>query len=324
MSYFNLPSFPVHCYEFTIEAVDPLQLPSYKGSTLRGGFGYAFKKMACIHPQNHSCKGCERGNKCPYGFIFEPNFYGDEQIPAGAQTPPVPFILEPPTDRKIFFDPGDLLSFQLVLFGRADQYLAYFLLAFQELGREGIGKRRGRYSLKRVLAFQPYSHSKEVVYDGVEIYVSDRDLGVSATMIEQHAPFPITEHPRLNFITPTRIKHDNTYCRQELGFPILVRSLLRRFNQLFYFYGEQPWESDFHQILADAKQVGTRQSSLDWVDWSRYSTRQKQDIDIGGMMGAVTYQGEIEKFQPLLALGELMHVGKATVFGNGRYRIEAG
>ena len=35
----------------------------------------------------------------------------------------------------------------------------------------------------------------------------------------------------------------------------------------------------------------------------------------------MTYEGDLSDYLALLALGELVHVGKGTVFGNGQYRI---
>jgi CRISPR/Cas system endoribonuclease Cas6 (RAMP superfamily) len=43
---------------------------------------------------------------------------------------------------------------------------------------------------------------------------------------------------------------------------------------------------------------------------------------MGGLVGRVTYEGDLSDYLPLLALGELVHVGKGTVFGNGQYQIE--
>ena len=34
-------------FQFLLQATDRLYLPEYKGSALRGGFGYAFKKVVC-------------------------------------------------------------------------------------------------------------------------------------------------------------------------------------------------------------------------------------------------------------------------------------
>jgi hypothetical protein len=41
----------------------------------------------------------------------------------------------------------------------------------------------------------------------------------------------------------------------------------------------------------------------------------------GGVVGSVTYAGDLAPFRPLLALGMLVHVGKGAVFGNGQYMV---
>ena len=38
---------------------------------------------------------------------------------------------------------------------------------------------------------------------------------------------------------------------------------------------------------------------------------------MGGLVGRVTYEGDLHDYLTLLAMGELVHVGKGTVFGNG-------
>jgi hypothetical protein len=42
---------------------------------------------------------------------------------------------------------------------------------------------------------------------------------------------------------------------------------------------------------------------------------------MGGFVGEVTYEGEIEEFLPLLILGQYTHVGKYAVWGNGQYEV---
>ena len=63
---------------------------------------------------------------------------------------PHPFILEPFTNSRKSYQEGENFSFGLTLIGRAADYLPYFIYAFEELGRIGIGKGRGKYELREV------------------------------------------------------------------------------------------------------------------------------------------------------------------------------
>ena len=47
-------------------------------------------------------------------------------------------------------------------------------------------------------------------------------------------------------------------------------------------------------------------------------------MKLGGLIGSITYEGNLDKFLPLLRIGEYIHVGKAVTFGMGRYRIKTG
>jgi hypothetical protein len=44
-------------FKFGLKASEPIILPSYKGSTLRGGFGYAFKRVVCAI-KDKECSDC--------------------------------------------------------------------------------------------------------------------------------------------------------------------------------------------------------------------------------------------------------------------------
>lgn len=305
-------------YRFDIEAIDPLSLPAYKGSTLRGGFGYAFKKMVCIERDWRKCTPCQLGNTCPYGYIFETSVPADSQVLRNLREVPVPFLIEPPLDEKTSYRPGDRLSFDVVLVGRAINYLPYFILAFQELGRAGIGKPRGKYVLQRISAVHPWQKTSELIYDGVDVRVGGRDLSVSYDDVMEHAGALPASQLTLHFLTPTRLKYRGKYVRRP-EFHVIVRNLLRRISSLSYFHCGQLWETDFHGIIAAAEDVEATDVDVEWVDWERYSGRQQRRINLGGFVGQATYQGDLKPFRPLLALGELVHVGKATVFGHGKY-----
>ena len=76
------------------------------------------------------------------------------------------------------------------------------------------------------------------------------------------------------------------------------------------------------EILASAADVKVEESKLRWHDWERYSARQDARMALGGFVGRVTFTGLLAPWLPVLRLGEILHVGKGTAFGLGRYRIE--
>ncbi|MFQ5858292.1 MAG: CRISPR system precrRNA processing endoribonuclease RAMP protein Cas6 [Anaerolineae bacterium] len=307
-------------YRFDIEAFEPLNLPAYKGSTLRGGFGYAFKKMVCIQKDWRKCTPCQLGNTCPYGYIFETSVPEDSEVLRSLREVPIPFVIEPPLDDKTAYRPGDRLSFDVVLVGRAINYLPYFILAFQELGRAGIGKPRGKYILQRITSVHPWQSTRELVYDGVDVRVGGRDLSVSAADVVQRVEALPADRLTMQFITPARLKYRGKYVR-EPEFHVIVRNLLRRISSLSYFHCGQLWETDFRGIIGAAEEVKVARMDVEWVDWERYSGRQQRRINLGGFVGQVTYRGALAKFHALLAWGELVHIGKATVFGHGQYQV---
>ena len=124
-------------------------LPTFKGSTLRGGFGYAFKRVVCAI-KNKECPDCLLKEKCIYSYVFETPPPSDTKIMRKYIAAPHPFILEPPPEKRRGYKTGDEISFGLILIGKAIDYLPYFVYAFDELGRIGIGKGRAKYELKTV------------------------------------------------------------------------------------------------------------------------------------------------------------------------------
>jgi hypothetical protein len=315
-----LKSFRIARYRFDLEAVDSLHLPPYKGSTFRGGFGHAFKKMVCAQANWRACTPCMLGNNCPYGYIFDSTAPENSAIFHDLRDVPIPFLIEPDPDRKTVYRPGDRLSFNVILIGRAIGYLPYFVLAYQELGRMGVGKPRGRYVLQRIVGFHPWKRADTLVFDGIDVRVGT-ELDISFADAVERAALLSNQKLTLRFVTPTRIKHQGQYVRRP-DFHVLIRTLLRRISSLAYFHGGEIWTPDIHHLIAKAESIETTHLAVDWVDWDRFSGRQQQRIDLSGFVGEATYQGDLDLFRPLLALGEIVHIGKATVFGHGQYRID--
>jgi CRISPR/Cas system endoribonuclease Cas6 (RAMP superfamily) len=142
-----------------------------------------------------------------------------------------------------------------------------------------------------------------------------------AEIIGETVPVGDRQQLRIRLLTMTRLKHDNRFVTS-LPFHVLVRGLLRRISSLMYFHQGEELDVDFAGLIARATQVETLSEDTRWVDWDRYSGRRDARITLGGLVGTVTYAGDLNEFWPLLKIGEYVHVGKGAVFGMGKYRLE--
>lgn len=312
-----LASFRVARYRFELEALDELRMPAYQGSTFRGGLGHALKRLVCAAPGSRDCAPCARRNDCPYGYLFAASAPPDGPSLHGLHQIPPPFVIEASAGEPQRYGPGQRLGFELVLIGRAIGYLPYFLISFQELGRTGVGRPAGRYALRSVYACPPW-RAEQLIFDGDE--VRPADLSVSWPELAERAALLPGDQLTLRFLTPTRIKHQRGYVAQP-EFHMLLRALLRRLSALALFHCGEPWPGNPRALIAAAEQVRIADSRLGWLDWERFSGRQQQRIRLGGFVGEISYAGDLAPFREYLALGALVHVGKAAVFGHGRYII---
>ena len=306
-------------FRFDLEAIDPISLPVHQSSTFRGGFGHAFKRMVCFQRDWRACTPCAMQNACPYGYIFETSAPKGVEALRNMEEAPPPFVIDAPIGQWRVYQPGERFGFELLLVGRASAYLPYFLLAFQELGRLGLGKPAGRYALQRVSAVHPWQATRALVYDGVEV-LAGTDLSVGAAEISAWAADLPTDQVTLRFLTPTRIKYQASYVMTP-EFPALIGALVRRVWALSYFHCGTEWQVNGRELVASAEQVRLMHHALHWDDWQRRSGRQGRNVPMGGFVGEATYAGDLAPFRELLALGTLVHVGKATVFGHGHYEV---
>ena len=325
-------------FSFNVKALEPIILPPYKGSTLRGGFGYAFKRLVCAL-KDRECPDCLLKEKCVYSYIFETPPPSDTKVMRKYRTAPHPFIIEPPPEKRRGYKPGDEIHFGLTLIGRAIDYLPYFIYTFDELGKIGIGKGKAKYELREV------TNDGKTIYDSASKTLKTFNpvlVSLAVPTLEKSiSNYPPLANPQtipplekggqggfqseqltLDFLTPTRILYDS-HLTLDLEFHILIRNLLRRLSLLYYFHcNGDPSDWDFKGMIEKAKDVRVKKQALKWYDWERYSTRQDTRMKMGGFVGNISFEGNIEPFIQLIKAGEILHVGKGTAFGLGKYRIE--
>jgi len=297
-------------------ATSPISLPPYKGSTLRGAFGAAFRRICCML-SNTDCRICAARAACAYLYVFEtPPPEGVQMIPPNASAPH-PFVIEPPLGDRTSLEPGEDFHFDLVLIGRGINYLPYFVCSFKEMGNRGIGRGRGQFDVTTV-GGREIDGSEKTVYDSLHGSFVDSYSVIGMDDAANENCDRIT----VEFLTPTRIQQDGK-LQDSLPFDLLLKNLLRRIALLSLFHGENSRADFDHRVLIDgAKTIAVTSQDLCWHDWERYSSRQDTRMKLGGLLGSITYSGDLSPFWKYLKFGELIHVGKGTTFGLGKYQLK--
>ena len=303
-------------YRFICRLESEAVLPFYKGSTFRGIFGHALKRAVCAL-RFQECPACILRETCLYFQVFENHKPEGRPEDKGAQSRPHPFVIEPPIDGERRFHPGETFDCALLLFGETNERLPYFVYAFEQMGKIGIGGRvdgdRGRFVLEEVQAGDRvlFTEGTRRLLKATVLEILSLSLKVSDMVREV----------RVTIETPLRLKFENRLTA-DLPFHLLVRAALRRVSSLFDAFGEGEPEVDYKGLVKGAETVRVKDSALRWFDWERYSNRQNTRMLMGGMIGSITYEGDLGKYLPLLDLASRVHVGKQTTFGMGKMGFE--
>jgi len=310
-----LAKFEVARFGFHLVVETPLYLPEHGSSAFRGGFGHVFRKVAC--PLGCT-RECQRPQTCTYAYVFETPVPSGSRILAEVGSAPRPFVIEAEQPGGRQRQPGERLEFGLVLIGRAIGYLPYFIYAFEELGRVGLGPARGRYRLERVESLA-WPAGAAVLYEAASRRVAEVHCRMNPT--EACSPPPPAGPLALEFVSPTQLPFQGSRNATGIRFHVLFRNLLRRVNFLNYFHCGGELMDEAGSLVEKASAIATVEAALEWKTWDRYSNRQAQRIPMRGFTGRVTYRGDFAPFWPWLAAGEFVHVGKSATFGLGRYRL---
>lgn len=305
-------------YEFICRLIEDAQLPVFKGSTFRGVFGRALKKVVCAL-KIQECGHCLLKQRCVYALVFETPIATETAEGAKIAAQPHPFVIEPPLETETCLSKGDFFNFHLLLFGDANHSLPYFIYAFEQIGKSGIGKRvngkRGLFALEEVKA------GTQPIYSCLDQKLRLGQSFDSISIKEIESPPDDVSTLMLRLITPLRIKFNNR-LNADLPFHVLVRAMLRRISSLFESYGDGEPDLDYKGLVKRAKDVQVVNNNLSWYDWKRYSFRQDSAMLMGGITGSITYKGKIGEFMPLIDVCSNVHLGKQTSFGLGKFKVE--
>lgn len=243
---------------------------------------------------------------------------------------PRPYVMRPPTGTPRY-EPGSQLIFGITLFGSIVQLFPYIILASRVLEATGMGRRldenrgqRGKFKIKHIESYNPINDERQIVYQDGKPKVDVPAVAVTTTDVLARARTLPTDTITLDFLTPTRLLFKEKLVHSAAFLPLVQRLLerLTALEQIYGIRGEQGPTGRWRELVELASQIECSNDSTHWENVQSYSRRQQRTTPIGGIQGQATFQGDLAPFRELLVWGELIHVGKNAVKGNGWYRIE--
>ena len=225
---------------------------------------------------------------------------------------PNPFIIEAPICQVRFYQPGDCLSFSVVLIGHAIRQLPLVIFALKKGFEYNIA--HGTAMLQKV----DHINTKG---KAICIYhAEDRSIVEHETFITCPS-FSHVDEINLRFETHLRLQKNGVVLgAKEINPHAFLNALVRRIALLSEFHMKKPLSLDFSKLSALAETVQW-EKDFQWRDWQRYSSRQKRTMHLGGLLGQCRFKKLPSEFLPFLYLGQWFHMGKNATFGLGKFQI---
>ncbi len=323
----------------TLRATEPLELEQQSGSALRGVFFRGLWDRFCVNKAAPACADCPLVQTCPVSTLVAPL---REEHPRGRDVPR-PFVIRPPSiasAQGLRLEPGQQIQYGLILLGSVSKLFPYVVMAAETMEQNGLGRalqangrRRGRFRMEQIEAVHPFTGAAATLYTRGETHVRVPALSITAADVATRAENLPADQVILHFLTPTRLTAGG-HLASRPDFLVLALRLAERLEQLEFAYAgrqaeqmeqmERPGEARYQQIKQLAASCEMLDDQTHWVDTKSYSSRQQRLTPIGGFVGQATFSlVRSAMLWELLVWGEVLHVGKNTVKGDGWYQIES-
>ena len=253
--------------------------------------------------------------------IFEPQAARGEG-PSGLADWPRPFVFRAAHLDGRTIRQGEAFHFDVHIFDVRDPALPYFVLAFAQLAREGLGPGRGLAELAAVDQLDLSGRTVARVFDGEQFQMGELAAPNAVDLSET----PGRVRPRPGAIRNAHGTQDaSTQVADRPEFGILFGRLRDRISTLRGLYGAGPLEIDFRAMGERAALVRMTRCELKRTDVDRLSSRTGPAASPwAGSWGRRSTKGELGEFLPYLQLGKWAGVGRQTVWGKGEVQVILG
>jgi len=247
--------------------------------------------------------------------MFEPSAVADG--PSGLADWPRPFVFRATHLDGCTLAPGTRFHFDLNLFDTHTPAIAYLVLAFAQLARDGLGPGRRKVNLISVEQLDEQGQPSALIYDNASATVRQN---VATLQLDLERSGASVSRVRVRFLTPTELKSGQQLAAKP-EFGVLAARVRDRISTLRHLYGPGPLDIDFRSFGERANLVRMTRCELRQVDVTRHSSRTGQVHPIGGFVGEADYEGDLTEFVPYLNAARWTGVGRQTVWGKGEIGV---
>ncbi len=305
-------------YRIIFTVLDDFRLPPLAANVWRSVLGMQLRRMSegrAAAPQALPMPAAEL-----YAYFMETPPPPDARLMRRYPQTPHPWLLGCPCNvAPLPLEVGDSYTLPLTLFGRANELLAVIILALTRAAAQGLGPERGRMRLERV---------EQLADDAADEPVTIFERGSALQPLTLWKP-PIPAMPAygriaLELHSPLRLvvrKQLLNPQRFTSPYPLLM-NLVRRTSMLCAFHGESELSADYATLKEAAGRAVLSGKELRWFDQYRWSSRTRQQVPLGGLMGRMVLDlADGVELWPFLWFGQWIHAGKGTALGLGRYEL---
>lgn len=350
-----IPYLPVYRYKISIKVLQSGMLPTFLGASLHGAMGHWLLNLKCKRSNPYS-KLCADNCICDYSrMMLNVLSNNKENKNSRFQNPPNPYIIDAFTTSPVYINSGGEFSFYFSLIGNANKYLHDYIMAIAMSGIEGLGnpKNRKKYILQTVQHIKAdgsYNEIYNAQHNNLNTLVkysqykaaTKNEIARSATSskqmlhlnkqieLEPHVlnntythQSPTNPYATLHFKSPLRIISQKKVVdnARALSFDLLYRFLYNRAAMLAHLYANAPEPSLLTASNFQVADVYHNYKYFKYHPMRHYSSKKQHYEPMGGLLGSISFGGNVAPYLPLLQFGQYIHIGKATPFGLGKYEL---
>lgn len=297
--------------DLELEADGPWQRPEFPGPMWRGALASALRRLVCVM-RRPICEGCPLVRACVYPRLFETRPDPAAGVMRRYDRAPHPMVIVAGLRAPAACCPSASARETLTvrLFGPDISSAPFLMRAVEEMAARGLGRARVPFRLTGIRT------------DGAQA----TPAGASYA-----PPHPRLPPPRLSLrqswrlASPLRIVRDGRPVdAARIDGAAIGRAILRRVGLMAQFYGTLEPGVDFRALAEQADRVRLSEAALRWQPLRRWSSRQRAQQAIGGLVGTLALDfGEATDLAQLADWVPVVHLGKDTSMGLGQVIAEA-